>query len=54
MDSFIPAPIINYYVNFARDLLGSYFHEPQKNELHLLYLRFVFISFLLIICEILI
>ena len=42
------------HINFARDLLGSYFHEPQKNELHLLYLRFVFISFLLIICEILI
>ena len=30
------------HVNFARDPLRSYFHEPQKNEIHLLYLHFVF------------
>ena len=40
--------------NFARDPLRSYFHEPQKNEIHLLYLHFVFTSFLFIICGILI
>ena len=34
-----------------RDPLHSYFHEPQKNEIHLLYLHFVFTLFLLIICE---
>ena len=28
------------HVNFAWDLLCSYFHDPQKNEIHLLYLRF--------------
>ena len=44
------------HVNFARNLLRSYlkFHEPQKNEIHLLYLHFVFTSFLFIICGILI
>ena len=43
------------HVNFARDPLRSYFHEPQKNEIHHLYLYFVFFtSFLTIICEILI
>ena len=40
--------------NFAWDPLRSYFHEPQKNEIHLLYLHFVFTSFLFIICGILI
>ena len=39
-------------LNFARDPLRSYFHEPQKNEIHLLYLHFVFTSFLFIICGI--
>ena len=38
-------------INFARDLLGSYFHD-QKNEIHLLYLHFVFTSILFIICGI--
>ena len=33
------------HVNFALDPLRSYFHEPQKNEIHLLYLDFVLISF---------
>ena len=41
-------------VNFARDPLRSYFHEPQKNEIHLLYLHFVFTSFWFIISVILI
>ena len=27
------------HVNFARDLLYSFFHESQKNRIHLLYLR---------------
>ena len=27
------------HVNFARDPLRSYFHDPQKNEIHLLYLH---------------
>ena len=40
------------HANFARNLLRSYFHEPQKNEMHLLYLHFVFTSILFIICEI--
>ena len=40
--------------NFARDPLRSYFDEPQKNEIHLLYLHYFFTSFLFIICEILI
>ena len=31
------------HVNFARAPLRSYFHEPQKNEIHLLYLHFVFL-----------
>ena len=39
---------------FARDPLRSYFHEPQKNEIHLLHLHFVFTSFLFITCGILI
>ena len=34
--------------------LRSYFHEPQKNEIHHLYLHFVFTSFFFIICELLI
>ena len=38
--------------NFARDPLRSYFDEPQKNEIHLLYLHFIFPSFLFIICEV--
>ena len=29
----------------GRDPLRSYFHEPQKNEIHLLCLHFVFTSF---------
>ena len=33
------------HVNSARDPLRSYFHEPLKNEIHLLYLYFVFTSF---------
>ena len=41
-------------LNFARDPLCLYFHEPQKNEIHLLYLYFVFTSFLFIICGILV
>ena len=40
------------HVNFARDLLHSYFDEPQKNEIHLLYLHFVFTSFLYVICAV--
>ena len=40
------------HVNFALDRLRPNFHEPQKNEIHLLYLHFVFTLFLLIICEI--
>ena len=39
---------------FARNLLRSYFQDPQKNEIHLLYLHFVFTSFLFFICGILI
>ena len=42
------------HINFARDPLHSYFYEPQKNEIHLLYLYFVFTSFLFIIYGILI
>ena len=38
-----------HHINFARDPLCSYFHEPQKNEIHLLYLHFVFTSLLFII-----
>ena len=34
------------------DPLRSYFHEPQKNEIHLLYLHFVFTLFLFNICGI--
>ena len=34
------------HVNFARDPLRSYFHDPQKNEIHLLYLYFVFATLL--------
>ena len=33
---------VSYRVNFARDPLRSYFHEPQKNEIHLLNLHFDF------------
>ena len=33
-------------VSDARDSLRSYFQEPQKNEIHLLYLHFDFTSFL--------
>ena len=40
--------------NFALDPLRSYFQEPQKNEIHLLYLHSVLTSFLFIICRILI
>ena len=38
------------HVNFAQDPLCSYFHEPPKNEIHLLhvYLHCVFTSFLFI------
>ena len=39
---------------FARNPLRSYFHEPQKNEIHLLYLHYVLSSILFIICEVLI
>ena len=42
------------HVNCARDLLRSWFHEPQKDGIHLLYLNFVFTSFLFSICEVLI
>ena len=42
------------HVNFARNPLRLYVHEPQKNEIYLLYLHFVFTSFVFIICEILI
>ena len=41
-------------VNCARGMLHSYVDGPQKNEIHLLCLHFVFTSFLFIICEILI
>ena len=41
-------------VKFAWDQLLSYFREPQKNKIHILYLHFVFTSFLFIICGILI
>ena len=36
---------------FARDPLRSYVDEPQKNEIHRLYLDFVFTSFPFIICQ---
>ena len=36
---------------FARDPLCSYVHEPQTNEIPLLYLHFVFTSFLFIIFD---
>ena len=39
------------HVNFGRDPLRLYFDEPQKNEIHLLYLHFVFPSLLFIICD---
>ena len=42
------------HVNFACDPLRSYFHEPLKNEIHILYLHFVFTSFWFIISGILI
>ena len=29
------------HVNFVRDPLRSYFHDPQKNEIHLLYLDYL-------------
>ena len=32
-------------MNFASDPLSSYFHEPQKNDIHLLYLHFVLHGF---------
>ena len=38
--------------NFAQDPLHSYFDQPHKNEIHLLYLHFVFTLFLFIICEV--
>ena len=41
-------------LNFARNPLRSYFHEPQKKEIDLLYLHFVFTSFLFIFCGILV
>ena len=31
---------LGHHVNFARDPLRSYFHEPQKNEIHLFTLCF--------------
>ena len=31
------------HVNFAQDILRSYFDECQKNEVHLLYLHIFFI-----------
>ena len=34
------------HIKFAWDLLRLYFHQPQKNEIHLLYLHFVFIHYL--------
>ena len=40
------------HVNFARDPMRSYFDEPEKNKILLLYLHFVFTSFLFIICEV--
>ena len=40
------------HVNFARDPLRLYFHEPQKNEIHLLHLHFVFTLFSFITCGI--
>ena len=29
-------PVEGRHVNFARDPLRSYFHEPQKNEIYFL------------------
>ena len=40
------------HVNFVRDPLRSYFDEPQKNEVHLLYLHFVSASVLFDICKV--
>ena len=39
---------------FAQNPLRSYFQEPQKNEIHLLYLHYALSSVLFIICEVLI
>ena len=39
------------HVKFACDPLLSYFHEPQKNEIHRLCLHFDFTPFLFIICD---
>ena len=36
------------HVKFAWDPLLSYFREPQKNDIHILYLHFVCTSFLLL------
>ena len=41
------------HVYFAQDPLRSYFDEQQKNEIHFLYLYFVFTSFLFIIYKVL-
>ena len=46
----VPDHCLSFY--FARHSLRSYFHEPQKNEIHLLYLHLVFTSLLFIICGI--
>ena len=43
-----------HHAIFARDPLRSYFDECQKNEIHLLYLHFVFTSILFIIYEVLV
>ena len=45
---------VQSHVNFARDPLRSYFHEPQIKLIYFLYLHFVFTSFLFIIYGILI
>ena len=41
------------HINFVRDPLRSYFDEPQKIEINLLYLHFILSPFLFSICEVL-
>ena len=49
----VSCKVKGHHVNFAWDLLHSYYGECQKNEIHLLYLHCVFTSFLFIICKVL-
>ena len=41
-----------HHINFAENLLCSYFNECQKNEIYLLYLHFL-LQIFIIVCEIL-